>query len=662
MKIFHSACHRLCHRRVRRLLAGILLPGWILLGTAAVADDPAVVGLGYGPLGYDLPAVGSYHLSDLGPAPDGQVVTSTDETTSLHALFDGHVSLLSFMYSSCIDANGCPLSAHVLHKIKSQMQEDAELADRLKLFSMSFDPDYDTPEKMKLYESGYQLSGSEGDWSFITTRSSEQLAPILSAYRQDIVRLTALTPTGANEISHLLRVYLVDAKNNIRNIYSVSFLHADILINDVRTLLAEQSQQPEQPVSDTAPDSAVPVVTVAKSDLSRPGDSKSGYESADYQTDSLSLESRVGSSSDLLATVLNPPLGLPATPIPESNPITRASISLGRKLFYDRRLSINDTFSCASCHIPEQGFTSNELATAVGVEGRTVRRNSLSIYNVAHAPRLFYDGREDTLEQQVWNPFLARNEMANPSIGYVLRKLRSFEDYDGLFEAAFNGRGAGMETVGMAIASYERTLLSGNSPFDRWFFDQQESAISEQAKEGFRLFNGKAACVACHSLGQSSALFSDYQLHNTGLGFLNSFGNTLPKQRVQIAPGLTVDVDSSLIEVISEKPPADLGLYEITEDPADRWKYRTPSLRNVALTAPYMHSGQFQTLNEVMEFYNAGGVPHAELDPLMRPLDLSPEEIAAVIAFLVSLTGSNTDELVSDAFAAPIGDPGVGSN
>lgn len=635
----------------------------LLVASSALswADDTAVVGLGWGPLGYELPAVGSYRLSDLGPAPDGEVVMSSGESSSLHNLFDEHISLLSFMYSSCNDVNGCPLSAHVLHTIKSQMQDDPELADSLKLISMSFDPEYDTPEKLRLYESGYQLSESVGDWSFVTTRSDEQLTPILTAYRQEIVRHATQTPTGADEISHLLRVYLIDSSKRIRNIYSVSFLHADILLNDVRTLIEERITEQSTSFSDATDPSAegLAASTVARSNLSRPGDSKAGYDSASYHTNSLSLNSRQGTPADLLEIAMNPPLGLPPTPIPADNPMTEAGISLGRKLFYDRRLSINDTFSCASCHIPEQGFTSNELATAVGVEGRTVRRNSLSIYNVAHASRLFYDGREENLEQQVWNPFLARNEMANPSIGYVLQKLRSFEDYDGLFEAAYDGRGPGMETVGMALASYERTLLSADSPFDRWYFKKEQSAISDQAQQGFDLFKGKAGCVACHSIGQDSALFSNYQLHNTGLGYLNSYGNALPSQKVQIAPGLTIDVDNSLIEAISETPPADLGLYEVTEDPDDRWKYRTPSLRNVAITAPYMHTGQFQTLTEVVEFYNAGGVPHPELDPLMRPLGLSSEEIEALVAFMATLTGSNTDELVSDAFAAPIGDPGV---
>lgn len=165
-----------------------------------------------------------------------------------------------------------------------------------------------------------------------------------------------------------------------------------------------------------------------------------------------------------------------------NEPVTKAQIKLGRRLFYDRRLSFNETFSCAMCHIPEQGFTSNELSTAVGVEGRSVRRNSPTIYNVAYVSRLFHDARESTLEQQVWGPLLARNEMANPSVGHVIDKIESLAAYDGLFETAFAGKKPGMETIGAALAAYQRSLVSANSPFDRWFYANEPGALSEQQK------------------------------------------------------------------------------------------------------------------------------------------------------------------------------------
>jgi len=631
----------------------LLLAIATMMPTGVAAQDSGVTGLGYGPLDYELPAVASYELSRLGLAPDGQVISSNGEQTSLHKLYENKITLLSFMYSSCSDVNGCPLSAHVLHKIKSKMQEDSALADGLSLVSMSFDPAFDTPERLRLYEAGYRYSGSAGDWFFVTTESEQKLKPVLAAYRQDIDVINLAKENGPRDISHILRVYLIDSKKQIRNIYSVSFLHADILVNDVRTLLAELDGN-SPAVSDNG------VVTsnrLLANGLSRPGDGKDGYESASYETDSLALSTRMGRSADLIANASHPPLGLPPVPAPKSNPLSAAKVELGRKLFFDRRLSINGTFSCASCHVPEQGFAGNELETAVGVEGRTVRRNTMTIYNVAYAPRLFFDGREENLEQQVWNPLLARNEMANPSIGYVLKTIRTLDDYSGLFENAFDGRGPGMETVGMAIASYERTLVSANSPFDQWYFGKDESAVTEEVKKGFDLFTKKARCASCHVVGKDNALFSNFQMHNTGLGYRNSLAKKPVSKKVTLAPGLSVAIDSAIIDRVAEKVPADVGLYEVTEDPDDRWKFRTPSLRNVALTAPYMHNGQFQSLEEVVAFYNEGGVDHELLDPLMVPLELTDDEKSALVAFLKSLNGSNTDELVLDAFAAPIGDP-----
>jgi len=385
------------------------------------------------------------------------------------------------------------------------------------------------------------------------------------------------------------------------------------------------------------------------------GDNKTGYETKDYETNSKALTTRLGKKANLIALINQPPLGLPAVPVPSNNPITVEKIELGRKLFYDRRLSLNSTFSCAMCHVPEQGFTHNELATAVGVEGRSGRRNSPTLFNIAYAEKLFHDGREDTLEQQVWGPLLAHNEMGNPSPGIVIRKIRALNDYNGLFENVFN-KSVNMETLGMALATYQRSLNSANSPFDQWYFGHNEQAVTARVKRGFKLFSGKANCIACHTINKNSAIFTDHQLHNTGHGYSVSF-NVRPKtQRLLVAPGQYIEIDSALFDSVSEKKPNDVGLYEITENPADRWKYKTPSLRNVALTAPYMHDGAFKTLEEVVKFYNKGGAPNEELDPLIKPLGLTPDEIQDISAFLNNLTGSNVDELISDGFAAPVGD------
>jgi cytochrome c peroxidase len=387
-----------------------------------------------------------------------------------------------------------------------------------------------------------------------------------------------------------------------------------------------------------------------------PGDNRAGYESLDFESRSISLLQRTGEAGDLLHVFNSPPLGLPKIPVAPDNPVAAGKVRLGRKLFFDRRLSLNETMSCAMCHIPEQGFTNNELATAVGIEGRTVRRNTPTIYNVAYFSNIFHDGRETRLEYQVWQPMLATNEMANPGIGYVIEKIRRLPDYAKLFENAFGGRGPGIETIGMAIAAYERTLVSGNSPFDRWYFGNDEAALSEPAQRGFRLFQGKAGCAACHTIGKDFALFTDDDFHNTGLGWQVATGAEPSEILVQIAPGVKVPLPKSVINSVAEPAPSDLGRYEVTQNPADRWRYKTASLRNVALTAPYMHNGAFGSLRQVVEFYNRGGVPHSLLDPLIRPLELTDSEIMDIVAFLESLTGDNVKTLVRDAFAAPIGD------
>ena len=391
-----------------------------------------------------------------------------------------------------------------------------------------------------------------------------------------------------------------------------------------------------------------------------PGDVKEGYESADYHTRSRSLLDRRGLEQDLIRFALDPPLGLPAVPVPADNPLTREKIALGRKLFFDRRLSINDTLSCATCHIPEQGFANNEMRTAVGVEGRSVLRNSPTLYNVAYQEHLFLDGREISLENQVWQPMTAHNEMAAPSIGYVVRKIRRMGDYEGLFEQAFEGRGPDILTIGQALASYQRTLLAADSPFDRWHFGGRNDAVDDSAKRGFALFSGKAQCIVCHQVRNDHALFIDHRFHNTGLGYAASVGGNKPEAtRVQLAPGVFATLPRAAIDAVTQqKLPNDLGLYRITENPGDRWKFRTQTLRNVALTAPYMHNGRFDTLREVIDFYDRGGIPNELLSPLIRPLGLTEPEKRDLEAFLLSLTGGNVPDIVADAFAAPIGDLG----
>lgn len=353
-------------------------------------------------------------------------------------------------------------------------------------------------------------------------------------------------------------------------------------------------------------------------------------------------------AADWAVTAVNrvsaPPLGLPKVPVPETNPVTPAKVRLGRKLFFDRRLSRNKTMSCAMCHIPEQGFGNRELATPVGVEGRTLKRNAPTIFNVAYQRFMFHDGRDTSLETQVFGPFLAQNEMANPSAGWLLQTIDGLEDYWGRFEKAF-GEPVNIKNLGDAIAAYQRTVLSANSPFDRWRYGGKASAMSKQAIAGFRLFTGKARCSRCHLIGTKNALFTDHKFHNTGLGLKHD----LQKQRqqgpvkVELAPGTYTRVSRKSVDSVSEGHQKDLGRMEVTGRPQDLYLFKTPGLRNVALTGPYMHDGSLTTLLQVVEFYNKG--PTQDL----KALHLTSPEKEALVAFLQSLTGDNVDELIREA-------------
>lgn len=622
---------------MNKLLA-LILTGLCYSGSL-FADLPALAP-GYSALKFTAPEAGSYTLPVIGLATDGTVLTDANKNVQLHDLMGDKIVLLSFIYSTCSDVNGCPLATAVFQKIKRRLQKEPQIADKLRLLTLSFNPEHDTPEAMQHYAEAFKTDMV--DWQFLTTRSEQQLKPILDQYQQSIQKIYDEQGKFTGTFSHILRVYLIDTDKQLRNIYSVSFLHADTLVNDVKTLLSEGYSEKLQQ-------------NFEKQSLFQAGDNKQHYEQKDYKTQAIALTQRQGVAANLLNNIQQPPLGLPNVSVPTDTPVNAEIIALGRKLFYDRRLSLNNTFSCAMCHIPEQGFSSNEMATAVGIEGRSVRRNSPTIYNVAYASLLFHDGRENNLEQQVWGPLLAHNEMGNPSIGYVIKKIKSLPDYSGLFEQGFKQQ-PNMLTIGQAIASYERSLNSADSAFDRWYFANNKNAMSASAKQGFQVFNGKAECNGCHTIDKSFALFTDNQLHNTGIGYQESMQQTPEKHKIQIAPGVFVDVDADKLAAVTEAKANDLGHYEISQNPQDRWKYKTPSLRNIKLTAPYMHNGSISTLEQVVRFYNQGGIMNENLDPLIRPLNLSDIEIDDLVAFLNSLTGSNIKQLVSDAYAAPIGD------
>jgi len=322
-------------------------------------------------------------------------------------------------------------------------------------------------------------------------------------------------------------------------------------------------------------------------------------------------------------------------PVPATVAGTPAMRNLGEKLFFDRSLSANGTLSCAMCHIPSQGFASNQSALSIGMEGRSLRRNAPSLYNVAFKKYLFHDGRETDLAAQVWGPLLAADEMGNSGIGPLIARLRADADYGPLFEAAFPGEGATMMTLGRAIAAYEASLLRGGGRFDRAVYGGEKAALTPQEWRGYELFVGKAGCAGCHAIGADAALFADQSWHNTGVGFRS--GASEAKALVQLAPGVFQTVDLAGIGLARTGAPNDVGRFEITNAPEDRWAYVTPMLRGVSDSWPYMHDGSLGTLAEVVEFYDRGGGANPSLDPKIRPLGLTAQEKAAIVAFLEAL-------------------------
>jgi cytochrome c peroxidase len=242
-------------------------------------------------------------------------------------------------------------------------------------------------------------------------------------------------------------------------------------------------------------------------------------------------------------------------------------------------------------------------------------------------------------------PLLHADEMGNPSIGHVLDHLRALPDYRGLFEQAFDGASASMNTVGAAIAAFETTLVAANSRFDRWRYSGDSAALSALEQQGFAIFSGKAGCVQCHLVGEKHALLADGTFHATAAGLA-------PAQRsfvVPLAPGVQTVLSEAALAAFANELVPDLGRFEITLDPADRFAFKTPTLRNVAQTAPYMHDGSLPTLEAVIDFYDHGGGELPSKSERLRPLGLQASEKAALAAFLRALDGSDLDGLAKRA-------------
>lgn len=348
-------------------------------------------------------------------------------------------------------------------------------------------------------------------------------------------------------------------------------------------------------------------------------------------------------ASSLAASAAEVPLGLPRMATPPA-----AQVALGRALFFERRLSINGTLSCAMCHVPEQAFTANELRTSVGMEGVSLRRNAPTLLNVAFVQRLFHDGRAGSLEEQAVMPMIHPDEMANPDLAGVVSRVSTWPEYRMLFRRAFGTGRPTARGMATALAAYQRSLLAADSPFDRWRFAGHSDAITPQQRRGFELFVTQG-CATCHPVGERDALFTDQRFHNVGVQ-LRSEANRLRDLRVELIPGVDAVMTRDELRRIGVADASDLGRQEVTGQASDARAFRTPSLRNVALTAPYMHDGSFDTLEEVLDHYMAGGwQADPQQDQRIRPLPISRDERDAIVAFLRSLTSPHLPDCANAA-------------
>lgn len=299
----------------------------------------------------------------------------------------------------------------------------------------------------------------------------------------------------------------------------------------------------------------------------------------------------------------------PNTFVPADNPLTAKKVELGRLLFFDKRLSKNDTIACATCHLPNNGFTDGK-AVSTGINGLKGGRSAPSSFNRVFSKAQFWDGRAETLEEQSIGPFVSSVEHGFTDHDEMVAKMKTIPGYRKLFQEVF-GREIVIEDVGKAIASFQRTKLSGNSAVDKYDVGGDEKALSESAKRGLELFRGKARCTRCHS----GFNFTDEKFHNLGIGW-----------------------DTNTV---------DLGRYMVTKNPEDIGAFKTPTLREIARTAPYMHNGRFKTLEEVITFYNQGGIKNPHQDNTIIPLELTEQEQQDVVALLKSLNGEGWQQVTA---------------
>jgi cytochrome c peroxidase len=325
------------------------------------------------------------------------------------------------------------------------------------------------------------------------------------------------------------------------------------------------------------------------------------------------------------------PKGLPADLwellVPPENPVTPEKVALGRQLYYDKRLSKDGSVSCATCHDPAKGFADGRKV-AEGIAGKKGARNSPSVLNAVFYEFQFWDGRAASLEEQAKGPLVNAVEMGFDNHDQVVGVVRGVPEYAAEFRRLF-GRDATIDDVVAAIASFERTVISGDSPFDR-FMAGDQGALTDAAKRGWELWNGKARCNTCHPFGDATPNFSDNKFHNIGVAAKNRDFAALAREAASVQDPAKLAFHADFTE---------LGRYVATRQPKDIGAFKTPGLRDVALTAPYMHDGSEATLLEVVAFYDKGGEPNPYLDGGIVPLKLTEQEHKDLVAFMEALTG-----------------------
>jgi cytochrome c peroxidase len=348
------------------------------------------------------------------------------------------------------------------------------------------------------------------------------------------------------------------------------------------------------------------------------------------------------------------PLGLPPVPIPENNPQTPEKIALGEKLYNETRFSTTGEVGCFTCHDQKKAFTDSPLKVAEGIEKKTGTRNSPTVINSAYFTTQFWDGRSPDLEDQALHPFVNPVEHGLKNHDPILKIVRKDPEYARAFKEVFgkSGKDITMREVTLAIASFERTVISGNSPFDRYYYGGEEDALTEQQKRGFDLFLNEGRCVSCHVIEQTQAIFTDNRFHNIGVG-INNIQEDVPK-----LASTFLEADRTLsevdVEVLTDPRTSELGRFAISHGFDDLGAFKTPTLRNVAVTAPYMHDGSIETLEDVVVHYLNGGVTEAG-DPVndflsggIRPLNIEVEQIDDLVAFMEALTSPEFEKPADD--------------